>query len=876
MGLPVRGDGYGPDSLIRKQEDNTQEVARFRAHDPFSRRHDDSVQELARLRRIEDIRSLVPANRSPRLRSGASTPNLHDFATKTHLARIDLQIEGLDNHVQQCVQQMAKALSEQQKNVKDIVEDAFSGEKSGESSLDAGFHSRIKSLEERVAASPAGESHMAARVALLETKVAVSPDLGTRVASLEERLQAPPSSPKEAEINARMAAVEKKLTTWALTSPFEAEMKGHVDNINDKLAGIAAKESEMRARVKFLEENRIASHPGPETLLQFTKMLANHEGPSSPNMSPQRARLGVSDRSALAAPPCSPMDMIAQARLAAVDSLAQAQAELRTRLDKMAERFQVASLTEAGLETRVDAIDEKLAAGTGSALAERVAALQATVDKVVAEQQCASPSCRDARVKTAVAELSGQFELELAKINPALKENAAIREELRAIQKQVCAVGGVSAVSVQDDSPSKDVDNLTSAVKDLAAELASVKEQVSAISDVSAATTLKVGTLNGDLARQSTVAEGEKTLDDPGHRSLSKDAIAEPEELGRADVESWKKATEDKILELDSRMQGVVEALKEKIGSVKEDLENAVTSPSRAEHEDLLRRLESAEEKLQFSKLVEDLKEEETISNLRVAPLSEECIAGSSDMPVDITPPPLPPPSVAPGLDEKQVSRLDEALPSPRLPEPCLPPGATTRRACRAVTVLPAAGDAELANLSSAANTRVPEDSSPAKLSPTKVGNARDDRSSAPSDSSQLQASEKRAAAAAIILMEKRLQGFVPTDEFTRHQAHVEAGFERLSAKIQDASESQHRGYEATLDKFLQKRRVKGWLKTHPKQYTRMLGKKETRLLDVVFRSWSEVVSPGRNAPLSPDGPEVTITRTDGSSIGVSPTLSYD
>merc|ERR1712178_209291 len=107
-------------------------------------------------------------------------------------------------------------------------------------------------------------------------------------------------------------------------------------------------------------------------------------------------------------------------------------------------------------------------------------------------------------------------------------------------------------------------------------------------------------------------------------------------------------------------------------------------------------------------------------------------------------------------------------------------------------------------------------------------------------------------------------------DEFTRHRAHVEAGFQRLSAKIQVASEAQVANYEATLEKFLQKRRVKGWLKTHPKQYTRMLGKKETRLLDVVFKSWRDVVSQGGprmlNAPDAPTGPEVTVTPPAGSS----------
>jgi hypothetical protein len=106
----------------------------------------------------------------------------------------------------------------------------------------------------------------------------------------------------------------------------------------------------------------------------------------------------------------------------------------------------------------------------------------------------------------------------------------------------------------------------------------------------------------------------------------------------------------------------------------------------------------------------------------------------------------------------------------------------------------------------------------------------------------RLQDTEKRAAAAAVVLMEKRLEGFVPVQDFAHLRAHVDAGFDSIGAQIRSATDAQIANYEVILERFLQKRRVKGWLKTHPAKYTRMLVCHDIKSLHRIFESWKNSV----------------------------------
>jgi hypothetical protein len=87
--------------------------------------------------------------------------------------------------------------------------------------------------------------------------------------------------------------------------------------------------------------------------------------------------------------------------------------------------------------------------------------------------------------------------------------------------------------------------------------------------------------------------------------------------------------------------------------------------------------------------------------------------------------------------------------------------------------------------------------------------------------------------------MEKRLEGFVPVQEFAHLRERVEAGFESIGKQIKSSHDAQLASQQDNLEKFLHKRRVKGWLKTHPAKYTRMMVQNDMRILQICFLAWA-------------------------------------
>lgn len=947
--------------------------------EPLYRKQEGNAQENARLRRLEDLRGLVqparghPMPGSPLGRhSGASTPNLHDFATKTHLARLDLAVESMDVQVQQCMQQMNSALTEQSKSVEEWVGQALTSMVANErgrsgSSVSAEVFGpvmkRLSFLEERAAASPVGESQLAARVALMENKLGSSP--------------AQPASPsRDTDMHARVLAVEKKLAS----PPLESDVRSQLDAIANKLAVAAEREAELRARMGIFEEK--ASAGGAD----FQARLASSPPPQGE--SDLRTRMAIFDEKLSAG--------------------ASREAELRARLENFADKLSAAAVAEAGVQGRLNAFDERLGAVASrnpgvsedrlSGMSAKVVELQTSLEKAMSDMASPRPSPGSSHLKAAVFDLSAQFEEELAKINPALKEDAkdreTLRKDLQAIQKHVITVRPPPDADCSESQrpwemkPAGDVEALKVAIEDL-------KEQVSVISNASDATSEKLDTAMGDLVAQFKQVGDAKSADAAESVQAVLRASAKQKQAANNESGSWKKATDDKMLALDEQIQ--------QLPKVMADVEEKMNS-MKGEHDKLARRMESAEKKLHLDELVQGLQtqilalqkqEPEEVAEpgpseevAQLAPVEEGTMlrpatdeGGLSDKEEETA---LPAEAEAenPEKETSQILKrnlerrrsattaLEEAgelgaagaspLPPPDESPPEQPPSPRTATK-QALGLAPLDRRGSLGGASSALlkpmGTKAPDDDPPRRGSlggaksallksmgvvaaddtpaeedasveaegaadvgspmtarrrnstglaaspeaarlgaggrrsslPTVMDGSATQRpqplpaassssaqpvpeapvspssaaaepaaesagpaapaaelqtrvpplaKSAAADPMVLQDSEKRAAAAAVILMEKRLQGFVPAQDFKRLQAHVEAGFESLGTQIRSATDTQIAAGEATLEKFLAKKRVKGWLVSHPAKYNRILVCMDLRILKACFSSW--------------------------------------
>lgn len=238
------------------------------------RKHDRETQEVARLRRLADVRAVVHSSRHqsmppqmmspqpplPRLSPGGSEPNLHDFATRTHLARLDIAYEKLDTYVEQSVEQLLSAMNEQREKLEDWVEKKMTA---SEEKLAAAvatvqqtrsvLDSAVSSLSATGKASTQGaDANLKAKLISLEERqsklekeqISSMSQQATPVEDLQSRLQ---------KVTAQTAALETAVADLARSSSVTKDVHGRImdartDSIQSAVSDIAAQLEAMRTR----------------------------------------------------------------------------------------------------------------------------------------------------------------------------------------------------------------------------------------------------------------------------------------------------------------------------------------------------------------------------------------------------------------------------------------------------------------------------------------------------------------------------------------------------------------------------------------------------------------------------------------------------
>jgi hypothetical protein len=233
--------------------------------------------EDARLRRLANVQSVIHPRKHnmavplpPLDHQTASTPNLHDFATRTHMTRLDIAYEKLDTYVEQTVEQIRTGLDDKLRAMETWVEQRVSAcedsvaQKVGvtEEKLTGALltvqqtrsvlDNAVSSLSAAKGGSAAAESELRTKIASLEERLL---DLGT----MRDRL-----APTETQL---IDQIRERVTS--LDTQFSSQIRERLVSVEEQLAKSAGKgvmnagmsaaiDAELRARIASCEERLVA------------------------------------------------------------------------------------------------------------------------------------------------------------------------------------------------------------------------------------------------------------------------------------------------------------------------------------------------------------------------------------------------------------------------------------------------------------------------------------------------------------------------------------------------------------------------------------------------------------------------------------------
>jgi len=359
------------------------------------RKHDRDSQEVARLRRLADVRAVVHpsghqqmppksslqqlsanAASTPDLRAGGES-NAQDFASRTHLARLDIAYEKLDTYVEQSVEQLLSAMNEQRKTLEDwidkkigasekklekavatvqqtrsVLDSAVSsltatGKQGGNAPLDAGLQAKLTSIEERLKSS---EERLNSQ---RDASSSGSPPKGvdmTRLSQLEEKMNTVEDAISKVARTSSDNSVSKDMNSRIFDARTDS-LQSAVSDLGVQLEALRngeLKQSGPQAQDKIGLEERFAALQA-----QLTSAAASHTALESALAAVAERQRTAEDR--------------AQGEETAYQLDSQAE-ELRVVQNQLQEQAIRSAGLQALMEEKVAALDEKLKVNDPEAL----------------------------------------------------------------------------------------------------------------------------------------------------------------------------------------------------------------------------------------------------------------------------------------------------------------------------------------------------------------------------------------------------------------------------------------------------------------------------------------------------------------------------